>query len=283
MSEMVGPFFDWPTKSQCFLKKVYKPQSLSLQETKSLSLVVSLTFEFLILYSVGTFENEQPYDAIQTALSHGYRHIDTARYYDNEKEVGKAIKDFKNLKRSEIFITSKVFPYDLGTEATKKAFYSSLQNLGLDYIDLYLIHWPAKFSSDQDAKENARLRKESWLVLEEMKKLGKVKDIGVSKYVTLLQQSLNIFSFMERHLEELLKYCSVKPVINQCECHPLCANKKLRDFCMKNNIVFESYRPLAGGEALQIPEIQKIAQKYKKTPAQVAIRWNLQNHCGMSN
>ncbi|MBD3190638.1 MAG: aldo/keto reductase [Candidatus Heimdallarchaeota archaeon] len=190
-------------------------------------------------------------DAIIHALEGGYRLIDTAAFYGNEEEVGKAIKESR-VPREEIVVTTKLWNSDHGYISTINAFNESLDKLGLSYVDLYLIHWPVE-----------DLRLESWKALESLYEKGKCKAIGVSNYQI-------------RHLQELLDNSTVVPTVNQVEFHPFLYQKGLLNFCRSNNIQLEAYSPLTKGRKLNDPKLLKIAEKYSKTSAQILIRWCLQ-------
>lgn len=201
--------------------------------------------------------------AVRTALKLGYRHIDTATFYNNEVEVGKAIREAiaqDGIPRSEIFVTTKMWYTEHGYDSALKAFDKSFKKLGLDYIDLYLVHWPEV----EGAKDPAKVRAETWRAFEKLVESGKVKSIGVS-------------NFEIKHLEELLKTAKIVPATNQCECHPLLSQEKLRKYCKEKGIVFEAYSPLAKGKILNNETIKKIAKKYNKSVAQICLRWNIQH------
>jgi len=205
-------------------------------------------------FGLGVFkshEGEEVINAVKYALEIGYRHIDTASMYNNEKGVGIAIKQ-SNIKREDVFITSKVWNSDQGYKNTIKAFNNSLKKLALEYLDLYLIHWPV-----------IGLYKETWKALEYLYKKGKIKAIGVS-------------NFLINHLEELLKTAEIVPMVNQVEFHPYLIQQNLLDFCAKNNIQFEAWAPLMRGNINKVDLINTLAKKYNKNPFQVVLRWNLQ-------
>ncbi|HLP79568.1 MAG TPA: aldo/keto reductase [Acidobacteriota bacterium] len=183
------------------------------------------------------------------AFEEGYRHIDTAKIYGNEEAIGRAIKK-SGIPRSELFITTKLWNSDHGN--VKKAFETSLKKLGVEYVDLYLMHWPV-------AERN-----QSWKVLEEIYKSGKAKSIGVS-------------NFTVKHLQELLKTATVVPAVNQFELTPYLYDKALCDFCHKKGIAVESYSPLTRGEKLDDKKLVAIAHKYGKTTAQILIRWCIEH------
>jgi methylglyoxal/glyoxal reductase len=191
--------------------------------------------------------------AVEYALKIGYRHIDTARIYGNESDVGAALRK-SGIKREDAFITTKLWNSDHGYETALKACDDSLKRLGLKYLDLYLIHWPV-----------SEIRNESWTALTKLLKDGKCRSIGVSNYTI-------------QHLTELLEDADVVPMVNQVEFSPFLYQKQLLDYCEKNKIQLEAYSPLTQGEKLNHPRIQQIAKKHDKTPAQVLIRWSLQHN-----
>ncbi|MFC4559870.1 aldo/keto reductase [Virgibacillus kekensis] len=204
-------------------------------------------------FGVWQVENDEATPAVSTALEVGYRSIDTAMIYANEDGVGKAI-DKSNVPREELFITTKVWNSDHGYENTLKAFDESLERLGLDYVDLYLIHWPTPKFDDYV---------ETYKALEKLYNDGRVKAIGVC-------------NFHIEHIQRLLDECDVLPAVNQVECHPYLQQTELKNFCEKNNIYLEAWSPLMqGGDVLNNDVIKGIADKYGKTPAQVIIRWHL--------
>lgn len=206
-------------------------------------------------FGLGVYKVEKGavvFNTVKTALNDGYRSIDTAAFYDNEEGVGEAIKE-SGIPREEIFVTTKVWNSDHGYEETLKAFELSRKKLDLDYIDLYLIHWPVKGKY-----------LETWKAMEKLYQDGKVRAIGVS-------------NFHIHHLQDLMAHSNEKPVVNQVELHPLLNQTELRKFCKENNIAVESWSPLARGAVLDDSVLRSIAEKYGKTPAQVVIRWHLQN------
>lgn len=186
--------------------------------------------------------------ATAIALETGYRHVDTARVYLNEKGVGKAVRE-SWLDRKDVFVTTKLWR---GDKNPAKALDKSLKRLGLDYVDLYLMHWP------QDD------RIEAWKVMEQLHASGKAKAIGVS-------------NFTIKHLTELMGKTSIVPAVNQVEFHPFLYQKELLEFCNKHKIVVEAYSPLAHGAKLPDPTIVKIASHYDKSPAQIMIRWAIEH------
>ncbi len=206
------------------------------------------------MLGLGTFlaPEEECYQAVLWALKAGYRHIDTAQNYKNEAAVGRAIKD-SNIKREEIFITSKLQIKRYGKNNAKKAVLKSIKDLGVDYIDLYLMHWPS---------QNYAFNLETYQALEEMVDAGYIRSIGVS-------------NFQIHHLEHLLPYVKIKPVVNQIELHPGLNQDANIKFAIKNDIVITSYGPFMKGEALKMPYILELSLKYNKTPAQICIRFLL--------
>jgi diketogulonate reductase-like aldo/keto reductase len=190
-------------------------------------------------------------DAVKSALANGYRSLDTAAIYGNEEGVGRGIKE-SGVPREEIFVTTKVWNANQGYESTLAAFDESLEKLGLDYLDLYLIHWP---------KEGKY--KDTWRAMEKLYKDGRVRAIGVS-------------NFHVHHLQDLLADAEVVPAVNQVEYHPLLNQTELLAFCREHKIQLEAWSPLMQGN-LDLPILAQLAQKYGKSPAQIVLRWDLQN------
>ncbi|WP_434979277.1 aldo/keto reductase [Daejeonia sp. YH14] len=209
----------------------------------------------------GTWESleEEGYNAVSTALETGYRHIDTAAAYKNEIVVGRAIKD-SGVPREEIFLTTKLWNSERGYDKTLAAFQNALVNLGTDYLDLYLIHWPANKKQYDNWKE---INADTWRAFEKLFQEGKIKNIGVS-------------NFLPHHLEALMETARILPCINQIEHHPGYMQQKTVDFCKNHDILVEAWSPLGRGNVLKNETITGIAEKYGKTPAQICIRWNLQ-------
>lgn len=206
------------------------------------------------IIGLGTFrsESEEAYKAVLAALESGYRHIDTAAIYGNEEAVGKAIKD-SGISRQELFITTKVWNSDQGYQNTMNAFQVSLEKLGLDYIDLYLIHW---FKGYENSLSTYR-------ALEDLYRQGKVRAIGVSNY--------NV-----HHLQHLLEHAEITPMVNQVETHVFLQNHFLQDFCRNNGIQLEAYAPLMSkniSELLENETLISIAKKHNKTVTQINLRW----------
>ena len=198
-------------------------------------------------------------ESVEEALKVGYRHIDTAAIYGNEESVGIAIKN-SNIKREELFITTKVWNTDQGYESTLKAFETSIKKLGVDYVDLYLIHWPVP----KIFKENwEKVSIETYKALEKLYKDGKAKSIGVS-------------NFKPHHLQNIMDNCEVIPMVNQIEINPGLNQEETIKFCKENNILLEAYSPLSTGRIFEVKEMQAISEKYNKTIAQVSLRWSLE-------
>ena len=206
------------------------------------------------IIGLGTFrsKSEDAYNAVLSAIKLGYRHIDTAAVYQNEEAVGKAIKD-SGIKREDLFVTTKLWNTDQGYASTIKAFNQSLQRLGLDYVDLYLVHW---FKGYENLSE-------TWKAFETLYEMGKVKAIGVS-------------NFNVHHIDYLLKHAKIKPMVNQVETHIQLQNQFLQNYCTHKGIQLEAYAPLMSHhihELLENETLKEIAAKYNKTVPQVAIRW----------
>ena len=203
---------------------------------------------------LGTYQSDNDQEvvnAIKSAIKIGYRHIDTAAVYKNEEGVGKGIRE-SGIDRSELFLVSKVWNDDQGYDETLKAFDESLARLGVDYLDLYLIHWP--FSGKY---------KETWKALEYLYAQKKIKAIGVS-------------NFLQHHLEDLVKDCEVVPMVNQMEFHPYLVQQELIDYCNVNGIQYESWSPFMQGKVFELDICDDLAKKYNKSVAQIILRWNLQ-------
>jgi len=195
---------------------------------------------------------EEAVNSVKTAIDAGYRSIDTASAYKNEESVGQGIKD-SHVVRNELFITSKVWNPDQGYETTLQAFEDSLNRLDLSYLDLYLIHWPVSGKY-----------KETWKALEKLYKEGRIRAIGVS-------------NFQVHHLEDLMQDANIKPMVNQVEFHPYLTQKELRAYCKQQGIQLEAWSPLGQGKILDHEVLVKIGGKYNKTPAQIILRWDIQN------
>lgn len=190
-------------------------------------------------------------NAVKTALKTGYRSIDTASLYGNEKGVGTGIRE-SDVPREEVFVTSKVWNSDQGYRSTLEAFEVSLDKLQMDYLDLYLIHWPrGKHSVD------------TWKAMEELYEKGKIKAIGVSNFIV-------------SHLKAFLPQCKVQPTVNQVEFHPKLVQQDLLDYCNSKNIRLEAWSPIIKGRVNNLPVLQALAAKYGKNPVQVTLRWEIQ-------
>ncbi|KRX06729.1 NADP-dependent oxidoreductase domain [Pseudocohnilembus persalinus] len=221
----------------------------------------------------GTYQLKEPdcYNSVLYALQIGYRHIDTASIYKNEKYIGQAIKDFlqqnkdKGIKRNDLFIVSKINPSEQGYEKTIQAVQDIISRLQLEYIDLILIHWPGVKKFDPSSPDQKEIRQGSWKALNELKKQNLVKNIGVS-------------NFLQRHLESLEELNLEIPAINQFELHPLLLNQQLVDYCNKKQIQVEAYSSLARqDEKLYKNELMiEISQKYKKSISQICLKWSIQ-------
>jgi len=204
-------------------------------------------------FGVFQVDDEQTTGAVLTALEAGYRSIDTAAVYGNEAGVGRALAA-SGLPRDELFITTKLWNADQGYDSTLTAFDAALAKLGLDHVDLYLIHWPAP------ARD---LYAETWRALEKLLADGRTRSIGVS-------------NFQPAHLQRLLDEGGTVPAVNQIELHPGLQQAPLRDFHARNSVVTEAWSPLAHGQLLQEETIGAIARRHGKSPAQVVLRWHLQ-------
>lgn len=190
--------------------------------------------------------------AVLAAIEAGYRHVDTARIYGNEDDVGAAVRE-SGVARRELFVTTKLWNADQGYDAALRAFDQSLKRLGLDYVDLYLVHWPVPGK-----------RLESWRALEKLYADGRARAIGVS-------------NFLVRHLKELVAVAKVVPHVNQIELTPFLQRRDTTAFCAQHQIVVEAYSPLTRGQKLSDPSVVAIARRVRKTPAQVLLRWGIQH------
>lgn len=210
----------------------------------------------------GTWQisNAAAYDAVSVALKTGYRHIDTARAYGNEENVGRAVRDSK-LKREEVFVTSKLPAEIKGFKETRASFEKTIRNLGFSYLDLFLIHapWPWNDKGRDCTEGNIA----SWKAMEEMYKEGKIRAIGVS-------------NFSVSDINSILENCEIVPMVNQIRLYIGHMQAGLTEFCRQQNILVEAYSPLATGGALKREAIREVAKKYNVSPAQVCIRYLLQ-------
>lgn len=196
-------------------------------------------------------DGEEVSNAVKVALNHGYRHVDTASIYNNEAGVGLGIKE-SDVDRKDVFVVSKVWNSDQGYDSTLRAFDASLERLGLDYLDLYLIHWPKGERS-----------KETWKAMERIYREKRVRAIGVS-------------NFMQHHLEDVLTNAEIVPMVNQMEFHPYLVQQDLVNFCKSKGIQYEAWSPMMQGNIFDLPILKQMAEKYAKTVAQVVLRWDLQ-------
>nr|WP_152970643.1 aldo/keto reductase [Bacillus sp. FJAT-28004] len=225
-----------------------------LQDTTTLHNGVQMPW-----FGLGVFKVEdgaELVNAVKAAIKNGYRSIDTAAIYDNETGVGQGIREAMveyNVAREELFVTSKVWNADLGYESTLAAYETTLNKLGLEYLDLYLIHWPVEGKFQ-----------EAWRALETLYKDGRVKAIGVS-------------NFQIHHLETLMKDAVVKPMVNQVELHPQLTQKELIEYSKEQGIQIEAWSPLMQGQLLEHPVLKEVADKHNKSIAQVILRWDLQH------
>ena len=210
---------------------------------------------------LGTYrvkDSDECRESVKHAIEQGYRSIDTAMIYGNEETVGQGIKEgleSTGLSREDLFITSKLWLTDFGRQNVEDAYRQSVAKLGLDYLDLYLMHWPGT---------NEAVMIDSWRGMEDLYKQNQVKNIGVS-------------NFTPEHFEALLAQVSIKPVINQVEFHPYLTQNKLRKYLEAQNIIMESWSPLMNSQILHDDVINEVANEVGKTPAQVVIRWNIQH------
>ncbi|XP_014256015.1 aldose reductase-like isoform X3 [Cimex lectularius] len=233
---------------------------------------------------LGTYKavKDEAYQAVRHAIDVGYRHIDTALYYQNEKYIGQAIRDKiqdGTIKREDIFITSKLWNTFHRRDLVEKSLSESLKDLGMDYLDLYLIHWPISFKEGGELMplEDGKVMlsdiyfTETWAAMEECVEKGLVKSIGIS-------------NFNKRQIEELLKVAKIKPVTNQVECHAYFNQEKLRVFCASKGIVITAYSPLGApyrvkpGDPVLLEDVfvLKLAEKYGKTPGQIVLRYQIE-------
>ena len=211
----------------------------------------------------GTFlteDGETCVNAVRTALNVGYTHIDTAAVYGNEVSVGRGIRE-SGKDRKDVFVTSKVWNTERGYDKTLRAFDRTLADLGLDYLDLYLIHWTA--NRKQFGDEAPKLNAETWRALEKLYRDGRIRAIGLS-------------NFMPHHIDDLMQTAEIKPMVDQIEYHPGLTQPDCVDYCKKNGIVVEAWSPLGRGKVLQDPDLASVAERHHKTPAQVVIRWVMQ-------
>lgn len=215
---------------------------------------------------LGTFltpDGQTAIDSVKYAIQIGYRHIDAAARYDNEISVGQGIKEGiaeSGITREDLFITSKVWNTKRGYHSTLEAFEKTLNELALDYLDLYLIHWPASSNQFENWEE---INLETWRAMTELYQKGKIKSIGVS-------------NFMPHHLEALMK-TEVKPMVNQIEFHPGMMQQETVTYCKQNQIQVEAWSPLGRGRLFDHPTLKALSEKYHKSIAQICIKWCIEH------
>ncbi len=200
--------------------------------------------------------------AVADAIEAGYRHIDTAQAYGNEESVGRGIRE-SGIDRKELFITTKLWNRNHSYELTMRSFEESMNKLGLDYLDLFLIHWPNPIAF-RDRWQEAN--EESWKAMEELYEAGKIRAIGVS-------------NFRPHHLEALLKTAKIPPAVNQIRLCPGETQDETVTWCRERGMVLEAYSPLGTGRIFEVPQMQRLAEKYGRSIAQICIRWSLQRGC----
>ncbi|MFK7843854.1 MAG: aldo/keto reductase [Rhodothermales bacterium] len=223
-----------------------------MTKEQGLSSALPLSNDVLIpRIGLGVFKMEEGSevgDAVRWAIEGGYKSIDTAKVYANEAGVGQAIRN-TSIAREDIFVTTKVWNSDQGYDSTIRAYEKSLGELGLEYVDLYLVHWPVK------GKYN-----ESWRALETLYNEGRVRAIGVS-------------NFLVHHLEDVMASGNIVPMVNQIEFHPGLQQPELQLFCKENNVQLEAWSPIMKGRVMEIPELIEIGNNHGKNPVQVTLRW----------
>nr|DBA17235.1 TPA: hypothetical protein GDO54_002712 [Pyxicephalus adspersus] len=225
------------------------------------------------LLGLGTFRLRGLQNIIQVvdaALKYGYRSFDTASVYRNEGDLGKALQQLLpkyGLSRADVFITTKLAPVDMGKGA-REACLRSLSELGCEYLDLFLIHWPGKQGWQSHDTRNPEARKESWKALEDLYQAGIIRALGVSNYTT-------------SHLIELLDSCSVPPSVLQVEFHPRLPQYELLNWCKKHEIHFQAYSSLGCGDLLKNDEVTKVANIHGRSPSQILLRWALRQGVGV--
>ena len=198
-------------------------------------------------------------DIIRKAINCGYRYFDTASFYQTEEYIGQAIRESK-IAREDFLIASKAWKEEMGYEEVKKAFYSTLERLGTDYLDLYLIHWPIPSLNYADWKE---LDLETWKAMEELYKEGKIRAIGLS-------------NFFPHHIMNILEHCEVRPMVNQIEFHPGYAQEATVRYCQENGIQVQAWSPIGRGRVLEDEMMKELAEKYQVSVAQICLRYALQ-------
>ncbi|WP_027962945.1 aldo/keto reductase [Halalkalibacillus halophilus] len=221
----------------------------SLQDRIQLNNGINIPGIGLGVYKV--WEDQEAADTVRTAINQGYRLIDTASFYDNEVGVGQGVQE-ADANREDVFITSKVWNEEQGYDETLRAFEQSLQKLNMDYLDLYLIHWPVTGKYE-----------DTWKAMERLYSEGMIKSIGVS-------------NFHKHHLEKLFVKANEKPVVNQVEFHPHLIQREVKQYCEREDIKLEAWSPLKRGQVLEEDVIVSLAEKYQKTPAQIILRWDIE-------
>ena len=206
-----------------------------------------------------TPDGEVAVSSVRCAIEAGYRHIDTAQVYGNEESVGRGIRE-SGVSREELFITTKLWNTNHTYDRTMSTFEESMKKLGLDYLDLFLIHWPNP-AGFRDRWQSANA--ESWKAMEELYKAGRIRAIGIS-------------NFRPHHIDELLKTAEIAPMVNQIRLCPGDTQDAVVDYCREHGMLLEAYSPLGVGRVFDVPEVQAMAEKYGRSIAQVCIRWSLQ-------
>ena len=213
----------------------------------------------------GTYKatTEDGYSIILNAINAGYRHLDTAALYENEEEVGRAVRE-SGIPREQFFITSKLNRDFLGYDNTKREFEKSIKKLGTDYLDLYLIHWPRPDYGTDGFDDWKELDRESWRAMEELMKAGRIRAIGVS-------------NFLPHHLDNLLQTAEIVPAVNQLELHPGYLQKETVDYCREKNIAIEAWSPMGRARVLKDPLLSGLAAKYGVSTARLCLSFCLQS------
>lgn len=230
-----------------------------------------------IVGTYGVKDKTTCHKVFDAAVSAGYRLFDTGTLYGNDEYLGDVIFDRLNkqdLKRDEVFIETKIAPFQHGRDNTRKAVLDSLKRLKLSYLDLVLVHWPGVQKLPPNDPKNKSMRQETWTELENLVASGKIKSIGVSNY-------------METHLQDLFSYCKIRPTVNQVEFHPLCYQKQLLSFCKENSLYLQAYSSLGSSQGkppgwtvlFENDVVKNLATSHNKTIPQILLRWGLQHDC----